>query len=154
MGHKLDSRLVNVSCPVVVLRVDLLEGSILQPQVDVPAPESLLGGRRDVGNGALVHLADAGRVGILSVLLLGPVGILLEARKREPRVVVARVVRQLLLVLDSSLAQHRKLDAAAVAVLLLKLGVGGIHWKVSTHPHNKHSQLADLDLGKRASANL
>lgn len=63
------------------LDLQLLVQRVVDPQVDVPFPVSLLLDGRDVGDGSLVNLSD--RVGVRVVLH--------QAQVIKPRVVVVRV---------------------------------------------------------------
>ena len=101
--------------PIHILRRQLLEYRVLEPQEDVPPPQTLVGGGRHVGDRALVNLAAAVVVG--RRLNRG----LLEARVVEPRVVRERLVPHRLLVLKALLADHHALDPVPIAVRLFEL---------------------------------
>ena len=123
MRYELDSSFVDIANAVVVLRVDLLESSVLKPEIDVSSPIPLLCRWRHVCDSPFIHLAYSRWLDVLAVLLICPVGVFFQPREREPSIVVCPIVGQFLLVLDSPLAEHGQFDACAVAVLLFELGV-------------------------------
>lgn len=84
----------------------------------------LLVTRRNLGHCSLVNLTHAGEGGVVTIATLERV--LLEPSVVEPDVVVSRLVRELLLILDATLAEDGGLDAGSVAELLLKVRVGGV----------------------------
>lgn len=106
------------------LGVEFLKEGIVEPQEDVPPPVSLLLTRRHLRDRALIHLPDP--LERVSGPVLTPVRVLLESGIVEPDVIVARLVRQLFLVLQAALAEHGHFDAGPVAELFLKVGVGGV----------------------------
>ena len=103
-----------------VLGHELLEDRIAQPEVDVPAPEALLGRGRHEGDRALVHVTAARELGELRFVREH---LLLELDVVEPAVVHVRIGLDGLLVLEALLGGHDLLDALALAVLLLELHV-------------------------------
>lgn len=87
--------------------------------------------RRHLRNSALVNLSHPpnsllsllNRRALLSNILQRP---FLKPRIIKPDVVVPTIMRELLLVLDSSLAEHGRLERGSRSVLFFKLGVGGV----------------------------
>mmetsp|Transcript_40830 Transcript_40830/g.100841 ORF Transcript_40830/g.100841 Transcript_40830/m.100841 type:complete len:451 (-) Transcript_40830:167-1519(-) len=108
--HQLEALAEHLAGALGVLRLQLLEQRVVDPQVDVAAPVALLAGGGHVGDGALVHVARLVHVPV----------VLLQPHVVEPHVVVGGVLAHVLLVLHAALAHHHVLDALAVPVLLLE----------------------------------
>lgn len=110
--------------------------------------------RRDLRHGSLVDLPHTRER--LGTLISRAVGVLLQAGIVEPDVVIARLVRELLLVLEASLAEDGRLDARTVAELLLKVAVGGVELSgagageaVQGELREGRSQWREVDGGRR-----
>mmetsp|Transcript_41812 Transcript_41812/g.110715 ORF Transcript_41812/g.110715 Transcript_41812/m.110715 type:complete len:401 (-) Transcript_41812:1014-2216(-) len=108
--HYLDHGVVHRPRLVDVPSLELFKERVVDPEVAVTSPESLLQHRRLVRNGSLVDLTDARDVSAA----------LFELDVIEPRVVVPRVFLYHLLIDETSLVDHHFLDRIPVTVLLLK----------------------------------
>lgn len=111
------------------LSLHLLKQGIVQPRKDIPPPMPLLLTRRHLSNRPLINLPNPRQrlIALLLPDLFGtPISILLQPCIIEPNVVVARFVRQFLLVLDTTLAEDGGFDPGAVAELFFEVGVGGV----------------------------
>mmetsp|Transcript_6612 Transcript_6612/g.23364 ORF Transcript_6612/g.23364 Transcript_6612/m.23364 type:complete len:316 (+) Transcript_6612:278-1225(+) len=101
---------VHQSRSLDVLERDFLEDSVVDPEVDVPSPCSLLHGWRFLSDRSLIYFPHLLRVSIG----------LLEPHVVEPSVVVIGMLLHLLLVLEASLGHDDVFDPFPVAMLLLE----------------------------------
>uniref|UniRef100_A0A8W7P2P9 Uncharacterized protein n=1 Tax=Anopheles coluzzii TaxID=1518534 RepID=A0A8W7P2P9_ANOCL len=107
--YQLEAGAVDLSRALEILRFQLLVQCVVNPQVDVPAPQILVLRRRNVRDRPLVRFAYQLRI----VLVLH------QAQIVEPGVVVGWIFVHLLLVLELALRHDHILDARPVAVLFL-----------------------------------
>mmetsp|Transcript_90523 Transcript_90523/g.235746 ORF Transcript_90523/g.235746 Transcript_90523/m.235746 type:complete len:371 (+) Transcript_90523:1055-2167(+) len=128
-----EQRGVDLPSLLDVARLQLLEKSVVDPQIDVPLPVPLLEHRRLVRNGPLVHLPDLPHVAAA----------LLQAGVVEPNIVVPRVILDTLLIYVSPLVEHHLLDGVAVAVLLLEGDIGTIKLVAGSLGKHVQGQLVD-----------
>lgn len=113
------------------LGFNLLEQCIVEPEEDISPPMPLFTARGYLSHSTLVHLSHTARssfqlIGSCTFCFEVAPGLFLQPRIVEPNVVVATIVRQLLLVLNSALAQDGVLERASGTVLLLEFGVRGV----------------------------
>ncbi len=113
MRNQRQSFLINSRGSLRVFSLTLLENSIVNPQIDITFPVSLLHSRRHISDCSLVYLSSAGNLA----------GLLLQASVVEPCVIVERFLQHLLLEDVPSLHEHGLLHLLPRAVLLLEFEI-------------------------------
>ena len=89
---------------------------------------SLFSPGRNLRNSTLIYLSNSpnGVTVILTILPQVPQSILFQSSIVEPDIIVPTVLRELILVLNSSFTKYGVLEGGARSMLLLKLGVRSI----------------------------
>lgn len=116
MGNALQTALIDVSRAIHVAQVALQIHRVVDPEVDVASPETLLLARR--------HVLDRSLVGVDHLVLLSL--LLQHPQVVEPHVVVVRRVAQRFLILSAARVDDRGLHRLPIAELLLEERVLGV----------------------------